>query len=714
MSGNSTVSLTLQIKGQQASNELKKINSDQLIAVKKINAEQQKLAPIQAGQFAIAKKIAVELRTQGQALTVQKREAVALDAVRKLGIRTEKQINNEIKQTRSTYAQLSVLQRQGVVSAKDMERAYAAMNTRVAQLNRELGKTAQTEKQIQQAQNNNMMGGRTGLLQKGAAVGGAAIAAGYMLQRPVRDAMQYEKDLAQLSITAYDNPNDRKTGQNSLRSIIAGTAKQYGQTTDDTLTGLNSLVASGKYKGKTNAETEKLLKTALSAAAEAAQASGGDILDFAQLSIAAKTKGLNEREYMGYAVQAGKEGNFETRDLAKHLATQSGMLPSDPANKNRLASQLMAFNQVAMSTAGTADQAGNNVTNLLSKMNAESTKKTFKKDYGIDLDTEYLKGAATGKTRFDIFGEALTKAMQKDSRYKKLLSDLSKTNNSDEKQQILLSQQGVLEQSALSNILPDMQALAGGVALVSQWDEMERIANASQSKGSQSLAEDSATMRDTASYGANQLLVTNKNSEFEAMRGFNDVLAAVSIKLSEYADKYPALSTAVAGATVAISAIGSAAGIAALATGGKNILTGGTKAAAGATAARAVGGVAKTAGLAGVAYAGYELFKPLDDFLYKNFANMMGASEERPDFIQMAIQKSEEQQAILEQQTQKMEEQTQFSRELSTKLSTLINVTQQNKPVINLGGGSLMEQISHHARSEEKRHGVDLLSYGQK
>ena len=305
MSNNSTVSLTLQIKGQQASNELKKINSDQLIAVKKINAEQQKLAPIQAGQFAIAKKIAVELRTQGQALTVQKREAVALDAVRKLGIRTEKQINNEIKQTRSTYAQLSVLQRQGVVSAKDMERAYAAMNTRVSQLNRELGKTVSTEKQIQQAQKIN--GGGSSLLQKGATVVGATIAAGYVLQRPVRDAMQYEKDLAQLSISAYDNPSDRKTGQNSLRSIIAGTAKQYGQTTDDTLTGLNSLVASGKYKGKTNAETEKLLKTALGAAAEAAQASGGDILDFAQLSIAAKTKGLNEREYMGYAVQAGKD-----------------------------------------------------------------------------------------------------------------------------------------------------------------------------------------------------------------------------------------------------------------------------------------------------------------------------------------------------------------------------------------------------------------------
>jgi hypothetical protein len=47
------------------------------------------------------------------------------------------------------------------------------------------------------------------------------------------------------------------------------------------------------------------------------------------------------------------------------------------------------------------------------------------------------------------------------------------------------------------------------------------------------------------------------------------------------------------------------------------------------------------------------------------------------------------------------------------KLNSLISVTQQNKPVINMGG-SLMDQISQHARNEEKRHGVDLLSYGQK
>ncbi len=72
-----------------------------------------------------------------------------------------------------------------------------------------------------------------------------------------------------------------------------------------------------------------------------------------------------------------------------------------------------------------------------------------------------------------------------------------------------------------------------------------------------------------------------------------------------------------------------------------------------------------------------------------------------------------EQNGIMEEQSKLIEEQNKLSRDVSSKLNTLISVTQQNKPVINLGG-SLMDQISQHTRTEEKRHGVDLLSYGQK
>ena len=86
--------------------------------------------------------------------------------------------------------------------------------------------------------------------------------------------------------------------------------------------------------------------------------------------------------------------------------------------------------------------------------------------------------------------------------------------------------------------------------------------------------------------------------------------------------------------------------------------------------------------------------------------NAQAALESQAKYDEMIAQQ--------ESQNQKIEEQTQLSKDLSNKLSTLITVTQQNKPVVNINGGSLVDQISQHAAKEEKRHGVDLLSYGQK
>ena len=82
--------------------------------------------------------------------------------------------------------------------------------------------------------------------------------------------------------------------------------------------------------------------------------------------------------------------------------------------------------------------------------------------------------------------------------------------------------------------------------------------------------------------------------------------------------------------------------------------------------------------------------------------------------LTLTAKRADENLLMICEQNQKIEEQTQLSKDLSNKLSTLITVTQQNKPVVNINGGSLVEQISQHAAKEEKRHGVDLLSYGQK
>ncbi|MBK0062381.1 MULTISPECIES: hypothetical protein [unclassified Acinetobacter] len=711
MSGsNTTVALTIKLKGD-VGKELARIGDVQYKAVQKVNQESQRLKPIQADQLNTAKKIAGEL---GKQVNLVK----ASDTARKLGLRTEKEINAEIRKTQANYAELGRLQRKGVMTANDMQRAYAAMNQRVAQLNRELGKTDQIQKAVK-VQSPQVTGTGIGTLQKGTMLAGAVAGGVYAIQRPVRDAIQYEKDLAQLSITTYDDKNDRKAGQDRLRGIISSTAKKYGQTTDDVLTGLNSLVASGKYKGSTNAETETNLKGALSAAAEAAQASGGDILDFTQLSVAARAKKLNEREYMSYAVQAGKEGNFETRDLAKYLNKQYGMLPSDPANQKRQASQLMALNQVAMSTAGGADEAGNNVVNLLNKMNADPTKKTLKKDYGIDLEKEYLKGAEQGKTRFDVFGEALAKAMQKDSRYRQVMGDLKKAGNSEERQQILESKQGILQQSALSNVLPDMQALSAGVAMVSQWDEMQRITKANQELGLQSLTDDAGTMRDTASYGVNAGLVTKKNSEFEAMRGLTDVIGDTSLKLSEYADQYPNLSKAIAGTTVAMTALAGVTGGAAIGgvLGGKagGGAVGGL-AAGGAGTAMRVGGQLAVAGVAGYGigtaarnmYMTTETGQKFDDWAGEKITQVLAAFGN--DEAQAALDaqaKYDEMIAQQEQQNQKTDQQLQMNAQFLTELRAMRGDLSNfgNRPIM-IHGGSMLDSVSGEAQKQSNRFGT--------
>lgn len=686
MSNNSVVSLRLQLKGQ-AGAELRKIGQEQTQSTAKVNQNWTKIAQTQTRVVQIAK--------QGMKATQ------ATSFVSEQLLRTNKTLEYVTKQQTLQFKQQQSAARGIAKSYKEVE---------------------QSTKQIQRNQHGSSGSNLRQVGRFAAGVAGGVMAGGMALQRPVRDTMQYEKELAQLSITAYDNPADRKQGQDTLRNMLARTSKEYGQTTDDSMTGLNALIGSGKYAGKTKAETEANLQRALSAAAEAAQASGGDILDFAQLSIAAKNKGLDERKYMSLAVQAGKEGNFETRDLARYLSLQSGMLPSDPANQLKQAGQLMALNQVAMSTAGSTDQAGNNVVNLLSKMNADSTKKTFKKEYGIDLEKEYLTGAANGKTRFDVFGESLKKAMMSDDRYKKVLSELEKAPNGSDKAAILESKQGILEQSALSNVLPDMQALSAGVAMVTQWDELQRVAKASDEKGLSSLEADAATMRDTAGFNVNKLAVTKKDSEFKAMQDFTHIIGDTASTLSDYADKYPALSTALAGTTVAFQAIaagglGAAAGASVsdfldTAQGGVSKVN-----EAGIVSERAAGKLEKAGQVLGAATLAWQAGQAIGTAAYEAMEGTE-IGDRALDAIghditeTLAFFGNDNAQAALdsmksyEDMLKKQEQQNSYTEQTNKLLGQLITAVNANgQPVLSFSTAPILSSLNNQTNQEANRHG---------
>lgn len=709
MSKNSVVSLTLQLKGQQASQEIKRIAADQLTAVKKINTEQQKLVPIQTGQINTAKKVSDELHKQSQVLTTQKREALALDSTRKLGIRTEQQINSEIKKTQQTYAQLSILQRQGAVTTKDMERAYAAMKSRVTALNTELGKTVSTEKQIQQIQKTGGSG-RMSTLQRGSVIAGAVVGAGYMLQQPVKRTVDYDKDLHYAAQKMSDTPEDWNSTKKWMNAIVVKNAVNGGVSRDTSFLAMDKLLSDGAYNDDNLEKMKTNLTKAHFEAAKSALAAGGDITDFADVALSAKKRNLDEAKVQAMVIKADDLGAMSAKDIAKALPAQMGKLANDKVNSERAIAQLIALNEISMKTAGNASEADTNVNNFLAKMYSDDTNKRLEKQHNINLPMRYAAGKDKGLTDFDVFSSIADEILSKDKKMQVITKQMATAKNDQDAMKILETKQAIFEQSGLASILPDMQSLMTFVATKRYENEWNAMTDTALNEGEKTRdLKYNYNKEELASYGVNAFDVTRKNGEYQTLQSTIGVLGDMGTKMAELTEKYPVLVETMGATELALKALTVAAGGAALVqfAGGKGSspdLPTGTKT-KGSPKIKGGNGV-KAAGLAGLAYAGYELYQPLDDYIYSSLDKIRGGSGERPDFVQQAIEKKLEQQAqqsseLLNQQ----QEANKLSADLSNKLSTLINVTQQNKP-IPFSAGSLLDGVSGHAKNESSRTGA--------
>ena len=600
------------------------------------------------------------------------------------------------------------------------------------QLRQNLQQAGQAQRN-QTANAQNAAGG-SGWGAKAAAVGGAVIGAASVLQEPIQRTVNYDRDLHYASQKLSNNSEDWKTIKNWMNSTIVDNAKKGGVNRDQSFLAMDSLIATGVYNDDNLEKMKGNLAKAHFEAAKSALASGGDILDFANVGAAAKSRGLDESKAQAMVIKADDLGAMSAKDLAKVLPAQLGALPADKVNGERQFAQLVALNEVAMNTAGDANEAANNVKNLLTKMYSDDTNKRLKKDYKIDLPQLYAKGKDAGKTDFDVLNRVVDSILAKDQNAKSLVAKIKSAGDDKDKLNILKTQQGIFEQSGLAAILPDMQSLMALVAANRYGDNWEKMTNVAMTEGVQTRdLKYQYNQKELASYGFNAADVVRKDGEFQTLQSTVQQLGKMGTTVAELTDQYPGLTKAMGAAELALKALavaGAGAAVGSLVAGRGGAGT----AAAGAGAAAAAGGaLTLTAGqvmLSGAlgygigtqirdAYMQTETGQKFDDFLGEKIAQLW---QYMPDFVGgdtaresvEAQTKYDEMIAQQESQNQKIEEQTQLSKDLSNKLSTLITVTQQNKPVVNINGGSLVDQISQRAAKEEKRHGVDLLSYGQK
>ncbi|MBK0063972.1 MULTISPECIES: phage tail tape measure protein [unclassified Acinetobacter] len=714
MSKNTTVSLTLQIKGQQASQEMKRISDQQVTTTTKINQQWTQIGNAQAKFVNTAKA--------GTRETIN--TARAGDQL----LRTNKMLEQVLRQQSIQTKLQGQLYKQNVASAQQL----ANWTKQIEQSSK------RTQQHVQQT------AGSMGLLQKGGALATGAAATSAVISTSLQKPRNYDQQLTYIAATATGGQGmstaARLAARGQLNEYIKGAVRSGGGTREDAAEAANTLIASGKYDlGNVNAALNASVKTAF--------ATGASAKDAATLTTRLMDFGVSDlQKGHDIAVRGGQLGSFEYKDQAKWLAQQMAAAKTIGYSGEKGLVELVAMNQVAMSTAANPDEAGNNVVNLLTKLSSREFSKSIgdevkvqkgdptklegkKKPHEVfDWNTYLIRQREQGVLGVEAFVKLLERQFASSSQYQGLKNKAMNPTNSSELEQTLQDMTNIAEGGEIGKIIADRQALMSALSVVYKKDELTKLRNELPNAGGTTQA-DSSMVRQTEwakDLAANQEALFAQTTAYNSL---SEVLGKVKDEAVDWARKHEDLAGAAYGATVALGALAAGATITSVLRGGKNpdlISTGDGKpppavgrdpitnlpknAKLPTTTVKPNVGAGGAFGLVGAAYAGSQFIKPYDDAGYNFISQVLskigiGDGGESPDFVQQAIDKNKEQQALLQQQVAEQQQQNQLSRDMIGKLNTLINVTGQNKPTFSFGG-SLLDGISQNAQQQEKRHGA--------
>ncbi|MDF0377699.1 phage tail tape measure protein [Methylophilus sp. YYY-1] len=423
----------------------------------------------------------------------------------------------------------------------------------------------------------------------------AGISAGvYVASRPIERTMSYDLRLANMSNTAFSSldKTGRQAGMRQLNQAIIKAVRAGGGDRDQAAETLDTLIASGAFSPQSAMKILPQLQ-------KAATAANTNPTDLANIGIRGmQTFGIKP-DQMGdvidMAIMAGQLGGFELKDMAKWLPQQMAAAKLSGMTGMGGMQKLLAYNQAAVITAGTKDEAGNNLVNLLAKINSQDTAKDAQK-LGINLPGTLAAAQAKGMNSLDAFVGIVDSITKRDSKFQALKKQAA-ASKGDTQQQAFAAQADILEGSAIGKIVQDRQALMALVGIMNNREYLKNIEDnidPSTGKSKGSAARNFDLISSTPSYQTARLANEKAFAEQDGFGGISKVIGDVSSKLADYAQHYPGLTAAITVAATALTALAASAGAAGLA----GMLTGkGAGVVAG--AAGAATGMRVTAALAG-------------------------------------------------------------------------------------------------------------------
>lgn len=415
-------------------------------------------------------------------------------------------------------------------STRDMASHERRLRTETAQANEELQEQQRRLREVTERQARysaardrftKMQGTATGM----AAGGASAVATGMMMARPLQaatdDAMEFESVMTDINQKVNQSRDaGRLMGLELRRAALA-----VNQLPEDLQRGTDILTGFGL--GARDA------MGMMAPIGQAATAYKAEIADLSAATFAANDNLKVPIEQTARALdimaQAGKSGAFEVKDMAAHFPELTANLKSLGSEGIPAVADLAASLQIVRKGAGDSSSAANNLTNLLSKINAKETVANFKK-FGVDVPASIKKAAKEGRSPIE-----------------EIVRLTNQVTGGD--------------QAKLSSVFSDMQVQQALRPLMSNLQEYQAI-RADALGAKDVVSTDFADRMQDAAEKTKQLAIRAKDARITLGNQLLPVITSVSekaavwaTKMADLAARHPRLTRALAVAAAVIAAL---------------------------------------------------------------------------------------------------------------------------------------------------------------
>lgn len=636
------------------------------------------------------------------------RDTRIINDMQRLGIRTQRQVHQEIRNQERAYRRLRA---SGVASANDLRRAHRAMREEIRRLNGELRTS----------------GSLMGKMQTAGAIAGGTVAAGAVVNSQIKPAREYDEMLSDLTITAADRGDGFKeldAIKKSLDTTIVAAARQGGSR-DGAVLAAEQLIGSGEYDSRTVGE-------ALNATTRTAFAAGADPSDVANATIAMKNFGIAANEIqkaMTATYIGGQLGSFEVKDQARWLPSQLASAGTVGYSGVEGVQRVVAMNQVAKRVAGSSDQAGNFVTNFLDKLASTDFSKAIADNIAVrqgdpkNADGEFdwqkyaLQQREQGVMAADAFVKLIDREMANNAEYQKLKAQEIDPNNEKQVIENLSGMLSLLEGSSIASILTDREARAGALSLSKYNGEYQGMVSEMAQGGD--VVENHALWKSQQEHATYQQRINEQlNIGYKSYVDINGQLATFNTQLAGFMQEHEGLAKAAYKAGTALAALG-AAGVVGGALGG---VTGGGGLAGAARMAKTGGALGLAAGVGvtigtGVNYAiegtaaqdwiGEKVAQGLSLLGNENAQAALDANAKYDQMIAEQQETKAKQDEVIASNERGNQLQTQVATQLGIMTAHLSNIAAKPVPTFNptitIGGRSTAMNMMDEVSKQSKR-----------